>query len=150
MKTKKYAAGGISNMSPGISPLEPFTGGGMSVMGSSDDSAAGGLGQVNAGSKTIGNAISSASKALTGNVGASLGGALGGGPLGGVRPGSTGRNPFSGMTPMNDTTMSDTFKKGGAVKPKAKKYASGGSVKSSASKRADGCAVKGKTKGTMR
>ena len=148
MKTKKYAAGGISNMSPGISPLAPLTESSV-AMGGSDDSAAGGLGQVNAGSKTIGNAISSASKALTGG-GGGFGGGLGGGvPLGGVRPGSTGTNPFLGATPMNDPTMTDTFKKGGAVKHKAKKYASGGSVKSSASRRADGCAVKGKTKGRM-
>lgn len=149
MKTKKYAAGGISNMSPGISPLAPLTESSV-AMGGSDDSAAGGLGQVNAGSKTIGNAISSASKALTGGGG--LGGGfsdgLGGGvPLGGVRP---FKPTVDGRPPPNyGTTNTDTFKKGGAVKPKAKKYASGGSVKSSASRRADGCAVKGKTKGRM-
>jgi len=144
MKTKKYAAGGISNMAPGISPLKPLlpTGGGMNIMGSSDDSAAGGLGQVNAGSKTIGNAISSASKALTGGGGTGFGGILGGGPL--VKP------TVSGLpAPDYGTENKDAFKKGGAVKPKAKKYASGGSVKSFASKRADGCCVKGKTKGRM-
>jgi hypothetical protein len=149
MKTKKYAVGGISNMSPGMSPLEPLTGGGTG-MGSSGGSATDGLGQVNSGASTIGNAISSASKALTG-------GGIGGisvRPPGPIQPGVTplpapaypggprGANPFS----------TDPFKKGGSVKakPKTKTYASGGSVKSSASKRGDGCAVRGKTKGMMR
>lgn len=41
------------------------------------------------------------------------------------------------------------YKKGGAVKAKAKKMASGGMTKSSVSKRADGIATKGKTKCKM-
>lgn len=150
MRKRRYAEGGEIGQPGEVYPSEPPPGmPGPAPMpgpvapsipvGGSGGTAREGLGAINQGANTVGNALDQISGSLKGAA-ESIGGGLGGlGDMGGKGGGTSPSNPMD----MYWNKMAG-MKKGGKVKS----YAKGGTV-SSASKRGDGIAQRGKTKGRM-